>query len=108
VARTVFLRSAGQAGQQRDTVHNHAGDGAVTLGIKPWYPPTLGPPPATCALRAVDRRGESLFIARVGEPVLARAKTEKTPGIVGFQGFSRLCAEGDLNPHPLSRTSTSS
>jgi hypothetical protein len=37
-----------------------------------------------------------------------RMETEKTPEILGFQGFSRLCAEGDLNPHPLSRTSTSS
>ena len=35
---------------------------------------------------------------------LAWLETQKNPG---FPGFS-LCAEGDLNPHPLSRTSTSS
>ena len=33
---------------------------------------------------------------------------EKAPESIGFQGLFLLCAEGDLNPHPLSRTSTSS
>ncbi len=31
-------------------------------------------------------------------------ETQKNPGFPGFF----LCAEGDLNPHPLARTSTSS
>lgn len=38
--------------------------------------------------------------------VIGHAK--KAPESMGFQGLFLLCAEGDLNPHPLSRTSTSS
>jgi hypothetical protein len=38
----------------------------------------------------------------------SQARTQKSPGkSMIFRGFP-LCAEGDLNPHPLSRTSTSS